>query len=154
MRLTLCAIGTRPPRWVEQGFAEYSRRLPRDNRLDLIEVPAADRRNGRGVERWKEQEADRLLQVAGDRRRIVLDVSGRSWSTEDLAARMEDWRMEGRDPALLVGGPDGLAQRVLDGAEARWSLSALTLPHALVRILVAEQVYRAWTLLTGHPYHR
>lgn len=154
MRVTLCAVGTRVPRWVEQGFAEYSRRLPKDNRLELVEVPAADRRNGRGVERWKEEEADRLLQAAGDRRRIVLDVSGRAWSTEDLAARMEDWRMEGRDPALLVGGPDGLAQRVLDGAEARWSLSALTLPHALVRILVAEQVYRAWTLLTGHPYHR
>ena len=154
MRVILCAVGTRVPRWVEQGFAEYSRRLPKDNRLELVEVPAADRRNGRGVERWKEEEADRLLQAAGDRRRIVLDVSGRAWSTEDLAARMEDWRMEGRDPALLVGGPDGLAQRLLDGAEARWSLSALTLPHALVRILVAEQVYRAWTLLTGHPYHR
>jgi 23S rRNA (pseudouridine1915-N3)-methyltransferase len=139
---------------VEQGFTEYSRRLPKDNRLDLVEVPAADRRNGRGPERWKEEEAERLLQAAGDRRRIVLDVTGRPWSTEDLAVRMEDWRMEGRDPALLVGGPDGLAQRVLDGAEARWSLSALTLPHALVRILVAEQVYRAWTLITGHPYHR
>lgn len=154
MRVTLCAVGTRPPRWVEQGFDEYSRRLPKDNRLDLVEVPAADRRNGRGVERWKEEEADRLLQAAGDRRRIVLDVTGRPWSTEDLAARMADWRMEGRDPALLVGGPDGLAPRVLDGAEARWSLSPLTLPHALVRILVAEQVYRAWTLIAGHPYHR
>ena len=154
MRVTLCAVGTRPPSWVEQGFTEYSRRLPKDNRLDLVEVPAADRRNGRGPERWKEEEAERLLQAAGDRRRIVLDVTGRPWSTEDLAVRMEDWRMEGRDPALLVGGPDGLAQRVLDGAEARWSLSALTLPHALVRILVAEQVYRAWTLITGHPYHR
>lgn len=154
MRVTLCAVGTRAPRWVEQGFTEYSRRLPKDNRLDLVEVAAADRRNGRRVEHWKEEEADRLLQAAGDRRRIVLDVTGRPWSTEDLAARMEDWRMEGRDPALLVGGPDGLAQRVLDGAEARWSLSALTLPHALVRILVAEQIYRAWTLITGHPYHR
>ena len=154
MRVTLCAVGTRPPRWVEQGFTEYSRRLPKDNRLELVEIPAADRRNGRGVDRWKEEEADRLLQAAGDRPRIVLDVGGRSWSTEDLAGRMEDWRMVGLDPVLLVGGPDGLAQRVLDGAEASWSLSALTLPHALVRILVAEQVYRAWTLITGHPYHR
>lgn len=154
MRLILCAVGTRPPAWVEQGVTEYAKRLPRENRLDLVEIPAADRRNGRGVARWQEEEAERLLQAAGTARLIALEVTGRALSTEDLRQRMEAWRMEGRDVALLVGGPDGLAPRVLQAAEQRWSLSALTLPHALVRILVAEQLYRAWTLMTGHPYHR
>ncbi|HSG89487.1 MAG TPA: 23S rRNA (pseudouridine(1915)-N(3))-methyltransferase RlmH [Pseudomonadales bacterium] len=154
MRLNLCAVGTRPPAWVAQGFADYAKRLPRDNHLDLTEVAAADRRRGGGADRWKEEEAERLLQAAGSARIVALEVGGRPWSTEDLAARLEDWRMQGGDVAFLVGGPDGLAPRVLSAATQQWSLSPLTLPHALVRIVVAEQLYRAWTLMTGHPYHR
>jgi 23S rRNA (pseudouridine1915-N3)-methyltransferase len=154
MRILLCAVGTRPPDWVRLGFEDYARRLPHETRLDLVEVPAADRRNGRGEARWREEEGARLLQAAGSARCIALDVRGRPWSTEDLAGRLGDWRMEGGDVALLVGGPDGLDDAVLKAAEARWSLSPLTLPHALVRIVVAEQVYRAWTLVAGHPYHR
>lgn len=155
MRLKLVAVGARVPGWVDAGFADYARRLPRDCRLELVAVAAADRRQGRGVDHWREEEAERLLTAAGrDARLIALDVSGRSLSTEDLSRRLEAWRMEGRDIAMLIGGPDGLAPRCLDDAEMRWSLSALTLPHALVRVVVAEQVYRAWTLMTGHPYHR
>lgn len=154
MRIRLCAVGTRPPAWVQDGFEDYARRLPHDNRLELVEVPAADRRNGRGEERWRDEEGVRLLQASDGHRRIALDVKGRPWSTEALAERMGDWRMEGGDVALLVGGPDGLAPAVFDAVEARWSLGAMTLPHALVRVILAEQVYRAWTLVAGHPYHR
>lgn len=155
MRLQLIAVGTRMPDWVEAGFADFARRLPRDCRLELLAVAAADRRNGKGSEHWRENEADRLLAAAGkDMRLIALDVKGRGLSTEDLAASLSDWRMEGRDVGLLVGGPDGLSPRCLAAAEMRWSLSPLTLPHALVRVVVAEQIYRAWTLMTGHPYHR
>lgn len=137
-----------------QGFGEYARRLPKDCRLELSELAAGDRRNGRGVAHWQEEEAQRLLQATGGARLVALDLEGRPWSTADLATRLEDWRMEGGDVAFVVGGPDGLAPRLLDAASARWSLSPLTLPHALVRIVVAEQLYRAWTLMTGHPYHR
>lgn len=143
------------PEWVEAGFADFARRLPRDCRLELVAVAAADRRNGKGPEHWRESEADRLLAVTGkDMRLIALDVVGRGISTEDLAGKLHDWRMDGRDVGLLVGGPDGLSPRCLGAAEMRWSLSPLTLPHALVRVVVAEQIYRAWTLMTGHPYHR
>lgn len=155
MRLQLIAVGTRMPDWVEAGFNDFCRRLPRDCRLDLVAVAAADRRNGKGSEHWREDEADRLLAAAGkDMRLIALDVKGRGLSTEDLADRLSDWRMDGRDVGLVVGGPDGLSARCLAAAEMRWSLSPLTLPHALVRVVVAEQIYRAWTLMTGHPYHR
>lgn len=155
MRLRLCALGTRVPRWVEDGFGEYARRLPRALRLELVEVPLADRRDGRGEERWRREEAQRLRAAAGrDARLVALDERGRGWTSRVLAERIDDWRLEGRDVAFCIGGPDGLAPEFLAAADDRWSLSTLTLPHALVRIVVAEQVYRAWTLLTGHPYHR
>ncbi|MEE4298040.1 MAG: 23S rRNA (pseudouridine(1915)-N(3))-methyltransferase RlmH [Pseudomonadales bacterium] len=154
MRIRLCAVGTRVPNWVSAGVEEYARRLPRENRLDLVEVAAADRRGAGGEERWRAEEAERLRQAAAGARMIALEVRGRMLSTEQLSARMEDWRMEGRDVALLVGGADGIAPALLDDVESLWSLSPLTLPHALVRVVVAEQIYRAWTMLSGHPYHR
>ncbi len=155
MRLRLVAVGTRTPGWVDTGFADYARRLPRDCPLELVQVAAADRRKGRGASRCCEEEADRLLAAAGRNVRLIaLDVQGREVCTEELSRQLATWRMDGRDVALLVGGPDGLAPRCLEKAEWCWSLSRLTLPHALVRVVVAEQVYRAWTLMTGHPYHR
>jgi 23S rRNA (pseudouridine1915-N3)-methyltransferase len=151
----LCAVGTRVPDWVSDGYTDYARRLPRELRLELRAVPAADRRNGQGEARWQAEEAERLTAAAGaDALRIALDERGRAWSSRDLADQLDDWRMLGRDVALFVGGPDGLAPSLLESASQRWSLSSLTLPHALVRVLVAEQIYRAWTLLSGHPYHR
>lgn len=155
MKLQLIAVGTRVPTWVETGFTDFTRRLPRDCRLELVAIAAADRRNGKGPDHWREHEADRLLAAVGkDMRLIALDVVGRGLSTEELADNLRDWRMDGRDVGLVVGGPDGLSARCLAAAEMRWSLSPLTLPHALVRVVVAEQIYRAWTLVTGHPYHR
>ena len=154
MRIRLCAVGTRVPAWVGAGFEEYAKRLPHENRLELVEVAAADRRGGAGADRWRAEEAERLRQAATGARMIALEVPGRMLTTEQLSERMDDWRMEGRDVALLIGGADGIAPALLAEAEARWSLSPLTLPHALVRVVVAEQVYRAWTLLSGHPYHR
>lgn len=155
MRLKLLAVGTRVPDWVRVGFEEYARRLPRDNRLELVEIAAADRRSGKPVDALMEEEGQRLLAAVGrDDLVVALEVRGKALSTEQLADRMRDWRMDGRDLCLLVGGPDGLSPACRQRAEMLWSLSPLTLPHALVRIVVAEQCYRAWTMLSGHPYHR
>ncbi|QIT56325.1 23S rRNA (pseudouridine(1915)-N(3))-methyltransferase RlmH [Aquisalimonas sp. 2447] len=155
MRVQLTAVGQKMPRWVADGYREYAGRMPRELRLDLRELPTGDRGRGGNPERAREIEGQRLLQaVPRDARLIALDQGGRSVDTEALAAAMRDWLQEGRDVALLVGGPDGLDRGCLDAAQQRWSLSPLTLPHMLVRVLIAEQLYRAWTMLAGHPYHR
>lgn len=155
MNLHLIAVGTRMPAWVSAGYEEYARRLPPECRLRLVEIPPARRSKSQTRQRSKAEEGRRLLAAIPPRALVVaLDVAGSPWSTATLGARLRDWLQDGRDIALLVGGPDGLAQECLERAELRWSLSALTLPHALVRVLVAEQLYRAWTLSRGHPYHR
>lgn len=154
MRLRLVAVGRRPPRWVREGMDTFAGRLPGYLRLELIEVAPGDARRGGDIARARAQEAERLLAAAGRARLIALDEGGRGWRTEDVARRLGDWLQQGRDVAFLVGGADGLDPRCLAAAEQRWSLSPLTLPHMLVRVVVAEQLYRAWTLLEGHPYHR
>lgn len=141
------------PDWVATGFEDYARRMPRDCRLELVEIPLAQR--GRDVARAKQEEGARLLAALQPRERVIcLCVEGRAWSTVELAERLGTWRQAGRDVALLVGGPEGLDEACLARAEAKWSLSALTLPHALVRVVLAEALYRAWSVLAGHPYHR
>jgi len=153
MKIRLLCVGTRVPEWVEQGYATFAKRLPRDNALVLEEVPAA-RRAG-DVRRCVAEEGERLLGRLGrDDCVIALDERGSAWSTVVLAQRLAAWRTDGRDVALLVGGADGLSDTCKARSSASWALSAATLPHALVRVLVAEQIYRAWTVLTGHPYHR
>lgn len=155
MRLVLITVGERMPAWVVQGVDDYARRLPRECALELVELPAA--RHGRGamVDRAIADEGRRLLDACPKRcRRIVLDERGQLWRTADLAVRLDDWLQGGTDVALLIGGADGLSAEVKANAEVSWSLSPLTLPHALVRVLVAEQLYRAWTILKRHPYHR
>lgn len=142
------------PAWVEAGYADYAARLPRELKLELVEVPLAVRGKNADLLRAKNAEGEKLLERAGAAHRIVLDERGEGWSSTDLAQRLKTWMSEGRDVALLVGGPDGHSAAVLEQADARWSLSRLTLPHALVRVLIAEQVYRAWSLLAHHPYHR
>jgi len=155
MRIHLVAVGTRMPSWVVEGYQEYARRLPRECRLQLIEIPLSKRHKSMTSAQAKQQEGQAMLAaVPKDCHVVALDVRGGQWTTEDLAGRLRDWMGSGRDVALLVGGPDGLSQACLDGAHLRWSLSALTYPHSLVRIVLAEQLYRAWTLGTGHPYHR
>ncbi|MBS1247465.1 MAG: uncharacterized protein H6R48_254 [Proteobacteria bacterium] len=155
MKIHLLAIGTRMPEWVEKGYAEYAGRLPRECALNLVEIPAGQRGQNPDIARIVRAEGERLLAAApSGSRRIALDERGQEWSTMELAERLSGWLREGRDVSLLVGGPDGLDATCRDRAERLWSLSRLTLPHPLVRVVVAEQLYRAWSLLHDHPYHR
>lgn len=154
MRLRLVAVGTRMPDWVNAGFTAYAGRMPRECRLELREVALGRRGKGTDPARAVAAEGARLLAASEDCTRICLDVRGSAVDTGGVARKLADWRRDGRDIALLVGGPDGLAPACLEAARWRWSLSPLTLPHGLVRVLVAEQLYRAWTVLSGHPYHR
>lgn len=155
MKIRLIAVGERMPDWVDAGFAEYAKRLVDDIRLELVEIPARKRGKTGDLDRVREQEGEHMLTaLRQDDRVIALDVGGKIHSTATLADTLRRALPEGRDMALLVGGPEGLAHCALARASERWSLSALTLPHPLVRIVVAEQVYRCWSLLRGHPYHR
>ena len=143
------------PSWVNEGYQEYARRLPHECRLTLVEISLGQRSRSTPVERAVNEEGKRMLAATRPRQRVIaLDVGGRSWSTGQLADKLASWLQDGRDVSLLVGGPDGLADACLERAEQRWSLSALTLPHPLVRVLLAEQLYRAWTVISNHPYHR
>lgn len=143
------------PAWVTEGYGEYAKRLPRECSLVLKEIPLAKRQKGSNVARLVADEGQRMLAAVAEGSRVVaLDVAGKPRSTEDLAATLEHWLGAGRDVSLLVGGPDGLAPTCLQRADESWSLSPLTLPHPLVRILLAEQIYRAWSIVQNHPYHR
>ena len=155
MRLTVIAVGTRMPPWVEQGVQEYSRRLPRELGLTWREIPLAQRGKTDRPQQLRAREGEAILRTvpAGDSV-IALDVEGRQRSTEQLAEQLRQWQMSGQDYSLLIGGPDGLSDACLERAQQRWSLGPLTLPHPLVRIILAEQLYRAWTITINHPYHR
>lgn len=155
MRISLLAVGTRLPAWVNDGFDTYRRRLPPHIELGLEEISAGQRKRRGDVAVATAIEGEQLLRRAESADRIVaLDEQGRQWNTMELADALGRWMRETPRVALLVGGPDGLAPECLSRAHERWSLSRLTLPHGLVRVVVAEQIYRAWTLLQGHPYHR
>lgn len=155
MRLTVVAIGQRMPSWVAQGWSDYARRLPRGLPLELREIPAIKRTRNADVESIRRREGEALrLAVPESQHVIALDERGRQWTTVEVAAQMQAWMQNGRDVAFLVGGPDGLSDECLAHADQRWSLGLLTLPHPLVRIVLAEQLYRAWTLTQNHPYHR
>ncbi|WP_028468032.1 23S rRNA (pseudouridine(1915)-N(3))-methyltransferase RlmH [Neptunomonas japonica] len=155
MKIRLLAVGGKMPDWVTTGFNEYSKRLPHEMTLELVELTLGHRGKGADMARAIRQEGDAMLAAIpkGDRI-IALEVEGRSWSTEQLAAKVSEWQMDGRNISLLVGGPDGLDPRCVALADQKWSLSGLTLPHPLVRVILAEQVYRAWTIIQGHPYHK
>jgi 23S rRNA (pseudouridine1915-N3)-methyltransferase len=155
MKARLVAVGERAPAWVADGFAEYRKRLSHWLPLDLVEVEPGLRGKGRDAARAMSDEGARVLAAVPKGALVVaLDGRGRAWSSEELAQRLQHWRNGGRDLALLVGGPEGHAPEVLDAADERWSLGPLTLPHMLVRLVVAEQLYRAAALLANHPYHR
>ena len=146
------------PGWVQEGYAEYAKRLPRDIALEMVEIPLGQRgqKNSAAlVDKARQKEGEAMLAALAPRDHVVaLDVQGKPWSTEQLSQQLENWRMQGDNVSLLIGGPDGLAPDCLARARQRWSLSPLTLPHPLVRVVLAEQLYRAWTLLAGHPYHK
>lgn len=155
MIVRLLAAGTRMPHWVEAGVDDYARRLGPQMRLELKEIALGRRSAGKDAARAVEEEGRRMMTAIKEGDFVVaLDVKGRGFSTEQLAQWLDGRLQSGQDLALLVGGPDGLAAECLQRADLRWSLSPLTLPHALVRIVVAEQLYRAHSLLRGHPYHR
>jgi len=155
MRLRVASIGQRMPHWVKEGWAEYAKRMPRELALELREIPLRKRGNNADVARLLREEGEALLACAAPGGRVVaLDAGGRPWSSMQLAARLEAWMGDGRDCVFLIGGPDGLDSACLDAADECWSLGPLTLPHPLVRVIVAEQLYRAWTVTRNHPYHR
>lgn len=155
MRVSLIAVGTRMPAWVEAGVNEYRKRLPAELQLDIREIALAKRGKNADIARAMQQEGSAMLAAIAPRDVVIaLDVQGKSIGTEQLAARLAQWQLSGDNFSLLVGGPDGLAPECLDRARERWSLSALTLPHPLVRVLIAEQLYRAWSINNNHPYHR
>lgn len=155
MRIRLICVGTKMPAWVTSGFQEYAKRLPADTKLELVEIPPGHRGKGADVKRAIEKESKQILATLGKGDYVVaLDVQGRNWSTEQLAENLSDWQMSGQNVALLIGGPDGLSAECLALAQQRWSISNLTFPHPLVRVILAEQIYRAWSLLNNHPYHR
>jgi 23S rRNA (pseudouridine1915-N3)-methyltransferase len=155
MRIELIAVGERIPAWVREGYEEYAKRLPRECALYLREIEPGARAKSADIARAVALEGERMLAALPKGARVVaLDVKGVEHSTAELAGRLEAWLADGRDVALLAGGPDGLAPECLARAGERWSLSRLTLPHPLVRVVVAEQLYRAWSILRNHPYHR
>jgi len=155
MKLRILAVGTKMPRWVDDGVKEYSKRLPRDVSLEFLEIPLGARGKNPDIAKAIKQESDSLLSAIDKKDFVVaLEVKGQSWSTEVLAQKLETWQMDGHNLALLVGGPDGLSDACRARANQMWSLSALTLPHPIVRVILAEQLYRAWTITQNHPYHR
>ncbi|NIM71942.1 MAG: 23S rRNA (pseudouridine(1915)-N(3))-methyltransferase RlmH [Gammaproteobacteria bacterium] len=155
MRIRVLAVGTRLPAWQQQGFREYARRLPKACAVELVEIAAARRGKRTSAAQALDKESHRLLAALAKNDYVVaLDRTGVQYATEDLAARLDTWLGQGRDVAMLIGGADGLSHACLTRADLRWSLSDLTLPHGLARVLVAEQLYRAWSILRGHPYHR
>ena len=155
MKLRMLVVGTRMPDWVETGCNEYAKRLPPELRIQVVEIPLGSRGKSQSNAKAIEIEGQALLKAIGQRDFVVaLDVQGKTMSTEALAAKLSHWQMDGRDISLLIGGPDGLAADCLTRSDMRWSLSDLTLPHPLVRIVLMEQLYRAWTINANHPYHR
>ena len=143
------------PAWVLAGIAEYKKRLVADLDFSLIEIPMAKRTKNSNSDQCRKKESDALLaSIRSGDYVIALDVSGKSFSTEDLVGKIVDFRQRGENLSLLIGGPDGLGAECLTRASERWSLSALTFPHPLVRVVIIEQFYRAISIIKGHPYHR
>lgn len=155
MHIRLIAAGTRMPGWVRDGYTHYARRLPRAWRFELVEIPLGRRGKSIPPETARREEGQKMLAALNPADRVIcLDLAGKSVDSARLAGWLTDWQTDGRNVALLIGGPEGLDPECLTRAERRWSLSALTLPHGLVRVVVAEALYRAASLNDNHPYHR
>ena len=153
MKLRILAVGRKPPQWVESGYAEFAKRFPKEMALELHEIPAGRHHGDRA--KFVAEEATRLeAKIARGDWVVALDERGTAATSQALAERMGKWRMRGGDVCFLIGGSDGLAPALLQRADERLSLSNLTLPHHLVRVVLAEALYRAWSIGAGHPYHR
>ena len=155
MQINLISVGNKMPGWVKQGYDEYAKRMPRECELALREIVPGKRGKNFDVARAVQGEGERVIAaIPKDTHVVTLDIQGKPWSTSELSQTLQRWMEGGRHIALLVGGPEGLADSVRQLADESWSLSRMTLPHPLVRIVVAEQIYRAWSILHNHPYHR
>ena len=155
MKLFIVAVGHKMPDWITTGFNEYAKRMPREARIELLEIKPEPRTTGKNTAQMMEAEAQRILAgLPHGALRIVLDERGAQLTTKQLAQQMQGWMGGGRDVAFVIGGADGLHESVKNGAQQLLALSAMTLPHGLVRVLLAEQLYRAHSLLHNHPYHR
>ena len=143
------------PSWVEQGYLEYAQRLPSEAKLELKEIAPGKRGKNADLKRIIQEEGQRIIaNIPKNSYKVVLDVKGKPWSTEQLAEQLGQWMQSGQDICLMVGGPEGLSDECRMLGQEYWSLSPLTFPHPLVRVIVAEQLYRAWAILKNHPYHR
>lgn len=155
MKIQLIAVGTKMQKWVTIAFDDYSSRFPKEMPFELIEIPAGKRTKNADIPRILDKEGEQMLASCSKGNRIVtLDIPGKPLTTETLASELEKWKTDGRDISLLIGGPEGLSPACKAAAHQSWSLSPLTLPHPLVRVIVAESLYRAWSITTNHPYHR
>jgi 23S rRNA (pseudouridine1915-N3)-methyltransferase len=155
MKLIIVSVGHKMPEWITAGFNEYTKRMPREAKIELLEIKPEPRTTGKTTVQIMEAEAQRILAALPQNcLRIALDERGAQPTTRQLAAQMQGWMREGRDVAFIIGGADGLHESVKQAAQHLMALSALTLPHAMVRVLLAEQLYRAYSLLHNHPYHR
>ena len=154
MRLRVLAIGQKMPAWVDQGVEEYARRMPREISVEWLDIAPA-KRGSATREKYRVQEAEAIeAKLSGKDYVVALDICGKAVSTELIAERFDQWQMQGEQISIVIGGPDGLHPNILKGAKERWSLGQITLPHPLVRVILAEQLYRAWSVQAGHPYHR
>ena len=158
MQLVIVAVGHKMPAWIESGFAEYAKRMPPELRIELREVKPEARSSSNNAATVMQREAARIEAVLGSLskqlRIVALDERGKDWTTMQLAEQLTGWQREGGDVALLIGGADGLDPALKARAQTLVRLSSLTLPHGMVRVLLAEQLYRAWSILNNHPYHR
>lgn len=155
MKILILAVGDKLPSWAEAGVAEFVKRMPREARIEIVPIRPEKRSGSQSAERIKSLEAARILEkLPKDAHLIALDEHGTQVSTRELASSLQAWLAGGRDVAMIIGGADGLDPALLARTSSRIALSRLTLPHAMARMLLAEQLYRAWTLLNNHPYHR
>ena len=155
MHIRLLAVGDRQPAWVDDAFKIYTARFPREWKFRLDSIATARRSKNNRPQNAVETEGEQLLaRINSNERVILLDERGTQMTSQALSGRLAEWQAEGRDLCFIIGGPDGVAAACRQRADTSWSLSELTLPHGLARIVFAEQLYRAWTLSTGHPYHR
>ncbi len=155
MRIYIVALGDRMPDWVSQGYQEYVKRIGSELPVELIEVSPEKRGKGADIARLMDKEAKRLrAHIPGNSIVVALDIKGKTWSTEELAQQLGQWQQSGRNLCFLIGGPEGMTREVLESADLRLSFSPMTFPHPLVRIVLAEQLYRAYSILNNHPYHK
>jgi len=155
MKIHLIAVGKKMPEWINTGYAEFSKRMPPELQINLIEITPSVRNKSTPVEKNIKEEGARIqTAIQANSRLIVLDKKGKNFSSVALSEKMESWLPMGQDISIVIGGADGIDPVIKQQADEKWSLSSFTLPHALVRVVVTEQLYRAWSILQGHPYHR